>query len=196
MDLVFDLLQGAGIAAAIGIRPLLPVLLVGALASADAGLDFDGTSFDFLESPAFLFGVVVLVAATDLARRRFGEAALDAGPGLIAFGAITVALGAAEAGGSMDDRGHPVVAGLLVGAACAVLGLLASRSLFGRVRSRLDAEAAGALPFYREAAAVVAAAMSVLFPPLAVLVVIGLALLMAGGKRRAGEKYAGLRILR
>ena len=31
MDFVLDLLQGAGIAAAIGIRPFLPVLLVGAL---------------------------------------------------------------------------------------------------------------------------------------------------------------------
>ena len=34
MDFLFDLLQGAGIAAAIGIRPFLPVLLVGALATA------------------------------------------------------------------------------------------------------------------------------------------------------------------
>ncbi len=34
MDLVLDLLQGAGIAAAIGIRPFLPVLLAGALAAA------------------------------------------------------------------------------------------------------------------------------------------------------------------
>jgi hypothetical protein len=196
MDLAFDLLQGAGIAAAIGIRPLLPVLLVGALASADAGLDFDGTSFAFLESPVFLFVVVATVALTDVLRRRLGEQALDAGPGLIAFGAATVALGALEAGGSMDDRGHPVVLGVVVGAACAALGLLASRSLFGRVRARLDAEAAGALPFYRECLGLAAAGLSVLFPPLAVLVLAALAFLMAGGKRRAGEKYAGLRILR
>ena len=50
MDLLLDLLQGVGIAAAVGIRPFLPVLLVGALASADLGLDFDGTDFSFLES--------------------------------------------------------------------------------------------------------------------------------------------------
>ena len=50
--------------------------------------------------------------------------------------------------------------------------------------------------FYAEAAALAAAGLSVLLPPLAVLVAAGLAWLLAGGRRRAGEKYAGLRILR
>jgi hypothetical protein len=196
MDLVFDLLQGAGIAAAIGIRPLLPVLLVGALASADVGLDFEGTSFAFLESPAFLLGAVVLIAVLDLLRRRLGEERLDAGAGLIGLAFLALALGALEAGGSMDDRGHPVVLGIAAGLAAAALGFFASRSLFGRVRARLDAETAGALPLYREALALAAAGLSVLFPPLALVVLVGLAFLMSGGRRREGEKYAGLRILR
>ena len=68
--------------------------------------------------------------------------------------------------------------------------------LFGRVRSRLDAEAAAMLPLYAEVAALVACGLSILLPPLAILVVAGLAWLLAGGRRRAGEKYAGLRILR
>ena len=41
-----------------------------------------------------------------------------------------------------------------------------------------------------------APALSILFPPLALLVVGGLAWLLLGGRRREGEKYAGLRILR
>ena len=86
--------------------------------------------------------------------------------------------------------------GLIVGAAAAALGFLAARSLFGRVRARLDDEAAGALPLYAEGAALLAAGLSVLFPPLAVLVVAALVWLLIGGRRRAGEKYAGLRILR
>ena len=196
MDLVFDLLQGAGIAAAIGIRPFLPVLLVGALASRDIGLDFDGTGFAFLESPAFLMGAVVLVALTYVLSRRGTVDPLDAGAGLIAFAALTLALGALEAGGSMDDRDHPVVLGLVVGVAAAALGFFAARSLFNRVRGRLDAETAGALPLYREGIALLAAGLSVLFPPLAVVVLVGLAFLLSGGRRREGEKYAGLRILR
>ena len=196
MDLLFDLLQGAGIAAAIGIRPLLPVLLVGALASADLGLDFDGTSFAFLESPAFLLGAIVVVALLDLARRRAGDEAFEVGPGLVALAAAALALGALEAGGSMADRDHPVAAGIAVGIAAAALGFFASRSLFARVRSRLDADTARALPVYREGVALAAAGASVLFPPLAVVVIVGLAFLLSGGRRREGEKYAGLRILR
>jgi hypothetical protein len=49
---------------------------------------------------------------------------------------------------------------------------------------------------YGEGAAGVSAGLSVLFPPLAIFVLGGLGWLLAGGRRRAGEKYAGLRILR
>jgi hypothetical protein len=194
VDFALDLLQGAGIAAAIGIRPFLPVLLAGALASADVGLDFDGTSFAFLESWQFLLGVLVLVAVTDFAQRR--RADLDAGPFGYLLLAVAVALGALQAAGSLADHGHPIAAGVVVGAAAAALGFFAARSLFGRVRKRLDAEAQAALPVYGEGAAVAAAGASILFPPLAILVIAGLAWLLAGGRRRAGEKYAGLRILR
>ena len=196
MDFVLDLLQGAGIAAAIGIRPFLPVLLAGALAAADLGLDFEGTSFAFLEEWPFLLGVLVLVALSDFAIRRRGGDAADTGPLLWALLAVAVALGALEAAGSLADRDNPVVPGIVAGAAAATLGFYAARSLFGRVRRRLDPDAQGALPVYAEAIAVAAAGLSILFPPLAILVLAGLAWLLAGGRRRAGEKYAGLRILR
>ena len=196
MDLVFDLLQGAGIAAAIGIRPFLPVLLVGALASQDAGLDFDGTSFAFLETPGFLLGAVLLIAVTYAFGRRGSVDPLDVGAGLVAFAALCLALGALEAAGSMADRDHPVALGAVVGLAAAALGFFASRSLFNRVRSRLDSETAGALPVYREGIALLVAGLSVLFPPLAIVALVGLAFLLSGGRRREGEKYAGLRILK
>ena len=77
MDFILDLLQGAGIAAAIGIRPFLPVLLAGALASADVGLDFSGTDFSFLEAWPFLLGVLVLVVALDFVGRRAGRDAAE-----------------------------------------------------------------------------------------------------------------------
>jgi hypothetical protein len=194
VDFALDLLQGAGIAAGIGIRPFLPVLLAGALASANVGLDFDGTSFAFLESWQFLLGVLVLVALMDFAQRRSAD--LEAGPfGWLLLG-VAVALGALQGAGSLADHGHPVAAGIVAGAAAAALGFFAARSLFGRVRRRLDPEAQGALPVYGEGAALAAAGLSILFPPLAILVLAGLAWLLAGGRRRAGEKYAGLRILR
>jgi hypothetical protein len=196
MDFILDLLQGAGLAAAIGIRPFLPVLLAGALASADLGLDFDGTDFSFLESWAFLFGVFVVVVALDFVARRAGREAVDRAPLLYVMLAVALVLGALEAAGSVADRSDSWWAGAVVGVACAALGFQAARSLFGRVRRRLDAQAAAALPVYAEGAALGAAGLSILFPPLAVLVVAALVWLLAGGRRRAGEKYAGLRILR
>ena len=196
MDFLLDLLQGAGIAAAIGIRPFLPVLLAGALATADIGLAFDGTSFAFLEAWPFLLGVLVLVAATDFAARRGGPRALESGPLVTALLAVAVVLGALLGAGSLADHDEPIVPGIIAGGAAAVLGFYAARSLFTRVRRRLDPETQGALPVYGEGAAVLAAGASILFPPLAILVIGALAWLLAGGRRRAGEKYAGLRILR
>jgi Domain of unknown function (DUF4126) len=196
MDFVLDLLQGAGIAAAIGIRPFLPVLLAGALAASDTGLDFSGTDFSFLESWPFLLGVLVLVAALDVAGRRAGRDAVDRPPLLYALGTVALVLGALLAAGSVADRSDEWWAGAIAGLACAALGFQAARSLFGRVRRRLDEQAASALPVYAEGAALGAAGLSILFPPLALLVIGALIWLLTGGRRRAGEKYAGLRILR
>ena len=78
----------------------------------------------------------------------------------------------------------------------AILALVAVRAA---VRARAlppgrRGRPAAALP--RGASALVVAGLSVLFPPLALVVVGGLVFLLAGGQRREGEKYAGLRILR
>jgi hypothetical protein len=196
MDFLLDLLQAVGIGAAIGIRPALATLLVGVLAAGDLGLDFDGTDYAFLEEPPFLFGVLVFVAVSDVLRRRQGEEWSDRGVGLAAFAAASVAIAALEGAGSMADRGHSIALGVLGAGLAALLGFFAARSLFGRVHRRLDAGAQRALPVYAEATGMVAAGLSVLFPPLAIVIVAGLAWLLAGGRRREGEKYAGLRVLR
>jgi hypothetical protein len=196
MDFAFDLLQGAGIAAAIGIRPFLPVLLVGALAAGNLGIDFGGTDFAFLEQAPLLAIVVVLLAVSIYAVRRAGPGFMEAPPWAYLFGAFAVVLGLLQAAGSMADHHNSVVPGLIAGALCALLGYVVARDLLARTRKRLDAEAANALTLYAEAAGLVAAGASVLFPPLAVLVIGGLLALLVGGRRRAGEKYAGLRILR
>jgi hypothetical protein len=196
MDFLLDLLQGAGIAAAIGIRPFLPVLLVGALAAGNLGIDFNGTDFAFLEQAPALAIVLVMLALATFAVRRAGPEAPERPPYVAIFALLAVILGALQGAASLADRDHPIVPGLLVGAACAALGFVAVRDLLVRTRRRLDADTAGTLPIYAEGAALGAAGLSVLFPPLALLVIAGLVALLVGGRRRSGEKYAGLRILR
>jgi hypothetical protein len=193
VDFVLDLLQGLGIAAGVGIRPFLPAILVGALAAGDLGLDFDGTSFAFLEQAPFLIAILVLMALSTIAMRRTN---LDAPPFMWALLAISLTIGALFAAGSLADRDYSTVPGIVGGVLAAMLGFFAARSLFGRVRARLDAEAASMLPLYGEGAALVACGLSILFPPLAILVLAALAWLVFGSRRREGEKYAGLRILR
>ncbi|MDP8967970.1 MAG: hypothetical protein M3N04_05165, partial [Actinomycetota bacterium] len=72
----------------------------------------------------------------------------------------------------------------------------ATRSLTARVRARLDPEARSALPVYLEGTAVLLAVLAVVAAPISVLAIGFFAFLLRGSKRRQGEKYAGLRILR
>jgi len=196
MDYLLALLQGLGIAAAIGIRPFLPTLLVGALAAGDIGLDYEGTDFAFLEQTGFLLAIVVAVAVFGIIdRRRHGDTT-GQGPVVVMLLICSLGLGALSASGSIADVSADWWPGVPIGVAAASLGFMAARSLFGRVSARLDDEAAKALPLYAEGIALLSAGISVLFPPLAIIVAGALAWLLIGGRRRAGEKYAGLRILR
>jgi hypothetical protein len=191
MDYVLDILQGAGLALACGINPFLPALLAGALASADLGLDFDGTSFAFLEATWFLAVMAAALVASVVLRRPLERPPLEA-----ALGGVAIGLGALLCAGSLDDRSDVWWPGLLVGGACAALAGAAVRSILVRTRRRLDEHAAAALPLYAAGAAIVVAGLSVAGPPLALVALGFFARLLAGGKRREGEKYAGLRILR
>jgi hypothetical protein len=89
-----------------------------------------------------------------------------------------------------------VVIGLVAGPVCAVLGGLAVGGLAQRARRRLDPAAARLLTVYADTAALVLAAVAVFVPPLSFVALIGFAVLLLGSRRREGEKYAGLRVLR
>jgi hypothetical protein len=195
MDFALDLLQGLGLAAAAGISPFLPVLLAGVLARSDLGLDFDGTPVSFLERPGFLLGVVIALVVLVALRRRAPGAGYT-GRSAVALGALAVALGALESGGSLDDRQGDLWLGLVVGVPAAALAFAATRALLHRTAARLDAGTRGALPVYADGAALALAGLSVLAPPVSVLALGLLAWLLVAGRRRRGEKYAGLRILR
>ena len=203
MSLFLDIGTGAGLASATGVRPYLPPLLAGGLARGDIGVDFDGTDFRFLESTAFLAGVVALgVVAFFFERSRANRSSPDLGgragrgPVELLAGAIGLALGALLFAGALADNGHPVWVGLVFGPLCAGLGWLAIGGLVERVRTRLSPDQAALLTAYADAAALILAAIAVFVPPLALLAIPAFVLLLARARRGEGQKYAGLRILR
>jgi uncharacterized protein DUF4126 len=192
VDTLLDYLQAFGLGLAVGVRPFLAVLVAGGLAIANAGVNFGGTEFSFLESLFWMIAVFVALVASLLGRARLESPAAAA-----AFSGLSIGLGALLGAGSLDDRLDTWWPGLLVGAAGAVLSNAATRDLLARAAKRLDdPQARAALPAYAETVAAVVALASIVFPVLA-LVAAGLFVwLLVGGRRREGEKYAGLRILR
>ncbi len=196
MNLVFDIFQGIGVAAAVGVRPFLPALAVGALAAGDVQIDFAHSNFDFLQQAPFLVVMVVLAIALAVIERRLGRERLERGPIALAIAVAAVVIGALLFGGSLCRGGYATWPGIVGGVICALVGLAATRPLLARVRARLDAETVSALPVFAEGAALLAAVLTVLAPPVGVLV-LGLFLwLLIAGRGKGDQKYAGLRILR
>ena len=109
---------------------------------------------------------------------------------------IALALGALLFAGALLDNGHEAWIGLVFGPLCAALGWFAIGGLVERVRARLAPEQAALVTVYADGAALILAAIAVFVPPLAFLAIPGFVVLLLGGRRREGEKYAGLRILR
>ena len=203
MSYFLDIGTGAGLASATGVRPFLTTLLAGGLARGDVGIDFDGTDFAWLESTGFLAAVLAVgLVVFFVERSRINRASPDIGgragrgPVEVLSGLIGVAFGAVLFAGALADNGHPVWVGFVFGPLCAALAWLAVGGLVERVRARLEPEQAALVTAFADAAALLLAAIAIFVPPLALLAIPAFAVLLAGGRRRDGEKYAGLRILR
>ena len=203
MSLFLDISTGAGLASSTGVRPYLPPLLAGVLARGDIGIDFDGTDLWWLESPGFLAAVLALaVIGFVVERSEANRASPDIGgragrgPAEIFAGVMGLVLGALLFAGALMDNGQEAWIGLVFGPLCAALGWLAIGGLVERVRGRLEPAQAALVTAYADGAALILAAIAIFVPPLALLAIPGFVVLLLGGRRREGEKYAGLRILR
>jgi len=191
VSVFLDTTTGMGLAGATGVRPYLPPLLAGGLARSDTGIDFDGTDWRFLESTGFLAAVVAVGVIAYLLERS------DAGRGVeLLSGVLGVVLGALLFAGALADGGTDAWPGLIAGPICALLGWRAVGGLVERARQRLEGGAAALLTAYADGAALLLAAVAIFLPPLSILAIAAFVVLLLGGQRREGEKYAGLRILR
>jgi len=213
VSLFLDIGQGAGVAGAAGVRPYLPPLLTGALAKADAGIDFDQTSYDFLESTGFLAAVLALAAISYfIERRRTGEDPrlaspeekreetagrapwLTAADGLLVTAALV--FGALMFAGSLESGGRAGGLGLAAGGACAALGYLAVAGIFAGARRRLRGSSAALVDAYADAVALAITPLAIFLEPTGYVVILAFVFLILRSRRAGAGKYAGLRILR
>lgn len=194
MHLAFDIFQGMGVAAAIGVRPFLAALAAGALAAGDVQIDFGGTDYSFLQKWPFLLAMALAAVALTALERRVSLS--ERSPLARLLMAIALALGALLFAGALAQDHYATWPGLIGGVLCAVIALLATRPLLARAAARLKGSDAMALPAYAEGVALALAVLSVLAPPVGVVAVLLLVWLIAAGRRRGAQKYAGLRILR
>ncbi|HEY4897793.1 MAG TPA: hypothetical protein VII01_17115 [Solirubrobacteraceae bacterium] len=197
---------GAGLAAACGLRPFLPVLLAGALGSASAlGVVFNHDPYRFLQSGWWLLVVVVAFVIAYALQILAGMApTLEPGtertppdPLAAAIAGIAYGTGAVLFAGTLaahDDAWWP---GLFGGLAAVWIAQRACGPVIAGARGRLpDRGAREALTVYLDAAALVFAGLVCLLHPLGYVLLGLLAWMALRGRARAGERYAGLRILR
>jgi Domain of unknown function (DUF4126) len=204
--LFFYIGLGAGLAAACGLRPFLPLLLAGALASdSTLGVSFGHGSFDFLKAGWWLLAIVVALVLAYLLQLLLrltpmldpGQRKGQADPLAAALAGLGLGAGALAFAGTLAAHGDAWWPGLIGGLLAAALAQRASWPVLLRARARLsDRSAREALTVYLDAAALVAAALVALLHPLGYVLLAMLAWFAWRGRARSDEKYAGLRILR
>lgn len=196
-SLAFLIGLGLGLGLAAGMRPYLPALISGALASGGLlGLSYSPGTFSFLQANWWLIACAAALLVVYLLQLRLGTEWMDSGPLAAALSGVGVGVGALLFAGTLSGHGEISWPGLVGGAAAALLAQAAVWPLIRRVRGRLpDGASRNALTLYVDVAAVLLSILTALLHPLGYLAVLLVAWLALAGRRRAGGRYAGLRIL-
>jgi hypothetical protein len=197
-NLVFYIGLGLGLAVAAGMRPFAPALLAGALGSAHAlSVSFAHGRYHFLQSSWWLAAMGVALVLAYVLQLRIGSERFNKGSIGAVLTGLGIGVGAVLFAGTLADHGDPSWPGLIAGALTAGLGGLAIAPVINGARARLDDRSAReALTLYLDGVALLLAALVALLHPLGYVAVVLLLWLVAARRRRSGEKYAGLRILR
>jgi hypothetical protein len=194
MDLFLAISQGIGTSLAAGVRAFLVPLLVGTLARANVGVDFEGTEYEFLESIVWLAIMLSLIVGAWLVERF-------AVPVARATWAIAgAAIGGVLFAGSLAERDYMSEPGLFAGALAALVGFAAARVFLGGAEERLaargESDAGRTLGMIADALVLAVTALALLVEPSAYLALGFCVWVLLVRRRRAGQKYEGLRILR
>jgi hypothetical protein len=178
------------------------VVTAGVMAHEDAGIDFTGTDWSWMESWVFIAILAALFIAFWLMDRegkseviRPGGRAMEAGP---AYPVSCAAAGALLFAGTLADHGHSSWPGLVAGAVLGFVGYLALGRLFMRANQRLFAagDSGIVLGLGRDLLVIALTIVCVLVDVLGYVVVAAALGFLVTARGREGEKYEGLRVLR
>lgn len=206
-NLAFMIGLGLGLGAAAGLRPFLPALLAGGLASAGAlGVKLAPGNYSFLQASWWLIAAAAALLLAYLLQLGMGAERFDtspahpARPGSAAGAALAglgVGVGALLFAGTLCSHGRIAWPGLIGGGIAALLAQAAVGPIVSGARSRLsDRTARQALTIYVDLAAVLIAGLVCLLHPLGYVAVALLAwIAFVRWRRGDGGRYAGLRIL-
>jgi hypothetical protein len=197
-----DIGQGSGLATTSGARPLLAVIVTGVMAHEDAGVNFTGTDWSWMESWVFI-GILAAVFIAFWVIDRAGKSGLVRPGGRATEANLPYPIFCAVAGallfaGSLADGGETSWPGLVAGAVVGFIGYLALGLLFMRANQRLFAagDSGVLLGLGRDLLVIVLSVVCVLVDVVGYAVLAVALVLLATARRREGEKYEGLRILR
>ena len=171
------------------------------MARADAGIDLEGTDFSWMESWIFIGVLAALFigawlidrSKSNLMRRGGRDPEADPSYPLLCAAAGALVFTASLAAG--DETAWP---GLVGGALLGFVGYLAFARLFMRANRRLAAagDPGTLLGLGRDSLTVGLCVLVILADVAGYLVVLAALVLLMTARRREGEKYEGLRILR
>jgi hypothetical protein len=197
-----DIGQGAGLATTSGARPFLAVIATGVLAHEDVGIDFTGTDWAWMESWIFIGILAALfIAFWVMDREGRSERVRPGGRAMEAAAPYQVSCAIAGAllfAGSLADGGETSWPGLAAGAVVGLIGYLALGRLFMRANQRLLAagDPGILLGIARDLLTIVLTVSIVLADVIGYVVFVAALVLILMARRREGEKYEGLRVLR
>ncbi len=191
MDLFLAICQAIGLGLAFGIGGPLAALFAAVMANLQAGIDPRGTDWEFFGSEWFVTVLFAINVAAYLGQRR-------GLPTRIPFAIVAATVGAIAGAASLAEEGEVAAIGLVAGAiAGAAAALLAGDVLEGaRKRAAGSGDSGATLNLIFAAAGVALAALALYAPPVSLVAAAALAAVALGRRRKAEEKYEGLRILR
>ena len=171
------------------------------MAHENAGVDFTGTDWAWMESWIFIgilaalyiaFFVIDSTGKSELIRP--GGRAMELGP----YRFLCAIAGALMFAGTLADHGHTAWPGLVAGAVIGFIGFLSLGLLFMRANARVFAtgDPGVVLGLGRDALTIALTVICVLADVVGYAVFAAALVLLFTARRREGEKYEGLRVLR